>query len=248
MIFFSDCFFLSSHPLFRLLDNLQLTADDRVYVALNVRIQIDSKIYLRSKSPNSDRNSQDSTEREFALVDRLRTEYGGRPWKIEHTLLSFQTRGAAETVFVVLQGMTADRLGRKTISLDCDTLYFTDVLGLFRACDQGLNVSFYFDDGGEKPVFSYIQMDEASRISDIREKIPISNHANTGAYAFASGTQVCLHFLSPCSLITSAFISYVASARSFWMRCAFISYGLPPFTGHIPHRRLALLVNSTFRP
>lgn len=42
---------------------------------------------------------------------------------------------------------------RKTISLDCDTIYFTDVLGSFRACASGCGCSFYFQDDGDKVGF-----------------------------------------------------------------------------------------------
>jgi capsule biosynthesis phosphatase len=150
--------------IFWLLDNLALGPDDRVYLAMN-----------------------DSIESEFAIGDRLRTEYSSRAWGIETVTLNFQTRGAAETIFIVLQSMTTDRLGRKTVSLDCDTLYFCDVLADFRALPPGVNASFYFEDEGDKPVFSYLQLDAGSRVLDVREKVPISKHANTGAYAFASG-------------------------------------------------------------
>jgi hypothetical protein len=35
----------------------------------------------------------------------------------------FKTRGAAETLFVLLQRMTAHELTRKTLSVDCHTLF-----------------------------------------------------------------------------------------------------------------------------
>jgi hypothetical protein len=45
--------------------------------------------------------------------------------------LDFDTAGAAETLYVVLGSMGEEALDRKTISLDCDTIYFFDVLGDF---------------------------------------------------------------------------------------------------------------------
>ena len=84
--------------------------------------------------------------------------------------------------------MTADRLSRKTVSLDCDTLYFSNVLASFRDFPAGVSSSFHFTDDGDKPVFSYLELDDEGMISDIREKVPISKHANTGGYAFASGS------------------------------------------------------------
>lgn len=84
--------------------------------------------------------------------------------------------------------MTADRLSRKTVSLDCDTLYFSNVLSSFREFPAGVSSSFHFTDDGDKPVFSYLELDSEGMIKDIREKVPISRHANTGGYAFASGS------------------------------------------------------------
>lgn len=46
--------------------------------------------------------------------------------------LIFPTSGPIETLFVMLQAMSAEALARRTISLDSTTLYFSDVLGAFR--------------------------------------------------------------------------------------------------------------------
>ena len=51
---------------------------------------------------------------------------------------------------------------------------------------------FYFPDNGINPIYSYIKTEESTDgnaiplITDIREKIAISNKANTGAYVFAT--------------------------------------------------------------
>lgn len=46
--------------------------------------------------------------------------------------------------------MSSAEVRRKSISLDCDTIYFSDVLGSFRACASGCGSSFYFEDEGDK--------------------------------------------------------------------------------------------------
>lgn len=46
--------------------------------------------------------------------------------------------------------MSPEELRRKSISLDCDTIYFSDVLGDFRVCGREYGCSFYFEDGGDK--------------------------------------------------------------------------------------------------
>ena len=48
------------------------------------------------------------------------------------------------------QQMSSAEVRRKSISLDCDTIYFSDVLGNFRACASGCGSSFYFEDEGDK--------------------------------------------------------------------------------------------------
>lgn len=48
------------------------------------------------------------------------------------------------------QQMSSAEARRKSISLDCDTIYFSDVLGSFRDCASGCGSSFYFEDEEEK--------------------------------------------------------------------------------------------------
>lgn len=48
------------------------------------------------------------------------------------------------------QQMSPAEVRRKSISLDCDTIYFSDVLGSFRAVPSGCGSSFYFEDEGDK--------------------------------------------------------------------------------------------------
>ena len=114
------------------------------------------------------------------------------------TLLSFDTRGAAETLYCILQNMTSDQLLKKTISLDCDTIYFSDILKDFRSLPPNTGASFYFNDptAAVNPIFSYISLAAAegvaahSSITAIAEKDPISTNANTGAYAFSTARSL----------------------------------------------------------
>jgi hypothetical protein len=56
--------------------------------------------------------------------------------------------------------MTKKHLQRRTVSLDCDTIYWGDVLGQIRKMPKGHGGCFYFVDDGIKPIFSYIQTEE----------------------------------------------------------------------------------------
>lgn len=85
-------------------------------------------------------------------------------------------------------------LARKCISLDCDTIYFTDILTQFRASTS--SCCFYFEDLAGKPIFSYLNLDESNRILEVKEKVPISNHANTGRFVHSGVFQVVREFQS----------------------------------------------------
>ena len=98
------------------------------------------------------------------------------------------TRGAVETLFIGLQHMSAAELSRRTLCLDCDTLYFADVLSMHRAVPSGKGMCAYFIDRGTAALYSYLRLDEdGGQVVEVREKKAISDLANIGAYGFASG-------------------------------------------------------------
>mmetsp|Transcript_37079 Transcript_37079/g.66785 ORF Transcript_37079/g.66785 Transcript_37079/m.66785 type:complete len:702 (-) Transcript_37079:128-2233(-) len=124
-------------------------------------------------------------DEQFLITNRVRKEYPNLEIRTVH--LQFQTQGAAETLYSLLQEMDQDHLSRRTVSLDCDTIYFSDILSSLRKLPPGEGASYYFEENSGRPIFSFLKLDEDGRIEDIREKVVISTHANTGAYAFASG-------------------------------------------------------------
>mmetsp|Transcript_47725 Transcript_47725/g.91206 ORF Transcript_47725/g.91206 Transcript_47725/m.91206 type:complete len:685 (-) Transcript_47725:583-2637(-) len=127
------------------------------------------------------------TEKQFGVVRRVRQEFPRLD--VRHVELTFKTRGAAETLFSMLRSMTREELARRTLSIDCHTFYRSDIVTQFKELPPGQGCSFYFEDNGHEPIFSYITMDNEHRILDIREKQRISNLANAGAYGFSSGQQ-----------------------------------------------------------
>lgn len=58
---------------------------------------------------------------------------------------------------MVTQSMTKEHLQHRTVSLDCDTIYWNDILSSVRKLPSGHGGCFYFIDQGDKPIFSYIQ-------------------------------------------------------------------------------------------
>ncbi|PNP79338.1 hypothetical protein FNYG_07414 [Fusarium nygamai] len=152
-----------------LIDNLSLRPKDTLWIAVNEQIDHEFRIgQLVSKN--------------FPKVN------------MKLLLLRHQTKGASETLYMVTQSMTKEHLQHRTVSLDCDTIYWNDILSSVRKLPSGHGGCFYFIDQGDKPIFSYIQTENeapgAERIVDIQEKKAISNKANTGAYVFPSAADL----------------------------------------------------------
>jgi len=98
--------------------------------------------------------------------------------KLEHA-----TRGAAETLLVILNSFELDPT-KPVLSVDCDTVFNDDVVSAFRATAG--NAIFCFDDEGDRPIYSYIKTNSSGDVTMIKEKAKISTMACTGAYGFAS--------------------------------------------------------------
>ena len=96
------------------------------------------------------------------------------------------TRGAAETIYIGLQQMTHAEQSRRTLCLDCDTLYFSDVLSMFREVPDGKGMCAYFHDTGTAALYSYLRLDSDGLVAEVHEKNAVSDLANIGAYGFAS--------------------------------------------------------------
>lgn len=90
------------------------------------------------------------------------------------------TRGASETI---LMGLNHFNIEGKVIVLDGDTWYNEDIIEKIRNIDG--NSVLYFDSKNPNPIYSYIQIKNGV-ISNIKEKIKISNNANSGCYVFDS--------------------------------------------------------------
>ena len=99
--------------------------------------------------------------------------------------LSGSTRGAADTVQIGLAAYREAHPGTKDeaiLLLDGDNFYTADVVKLW----DGRNAVVTFHDAGDAPIYSYVKTDDTSKILEIKEKVKISDNANTGAYGFES--------------------------------------------------------------
>ena len=94
------------------------------------------------------------------------------------------TAGAAETLMIGLEHIIGShKYNEKSLIIDCDTFYTTDIVSIFRECNN--NMVFYTKNYDVKPIYSYITCNEDAYIIKIQEKVKISDNANTGAYAFS---------------------------------------------------------------
>ena len=148
--------------LLHLLDSLRLRLGDVVWLIIptSTYLKFQSQLDLNAEYPNVD---------------------------IRVCQFSCLTRGAVETIFIGLQNMSAAELSRRTLCLDCDTLYFSDVLSMYRTAPSGTGMCAYFIDQGTAALYSYLQLDADGYVTEVSEKNAISNLANIGAYGFATG-------------------------------------------------------------
>ena len=93
-----------------------------------------------------------------------------------------QTNGAAETIWIGLNEIKTMTPNKKCVLLDCDAFYTENVLNLYRNVDT--NAVFYTLNHDPTPMYSYITFVQDDVISNIKEKIKISDNANTGIYCF----------------------------------------------------------------
>lgn len=154
---------LAGRPMIRwLIDSLDLREGDLLFVAV-----------------------PDWLDTQFGVEDRLRSAYADAPWSLTVVRLPFQTRGAAETAFVAASWVPPERRRLRTVSLDCDTIHTGPILQTLRELPPLEGAVAYFDaPESEPPIYSYLRLDSEGLVAEIVEKVPISAHANVGAYAF----------------------------------------------------------------
>ena len=141
--------------LFHLIDNLKFSKEDKFFIIYNKKLD--------------EHNFSNIIKNKYSFINLIKLE--------------FDTSGASETLMIGLENIIKNYdFNKKCMILDCDLFYTEDIVTKFRNCDN--NAVFFTHKENEKPVFSYIKMDNNNIISEIAEKNKISNNANTGAYCF----------------------------------------------------------------
>ena len=94
------------------------------------------------------------------------------------------TNGPVETLKLCLEYF---QISDKIVLLDGDTWYNEDIIKRVRNIDN--NLTTYFLSESKEPIFSYIEV-ENDQIISIKEKVKISDFANSGCYVFKDALQV----------------------------------------------------------
>ena len=94
-----------------------------------------------------------------------------------------KTKGTTETILLGLNIIKEKyEYNKKTLILDCDTFYTFDIINTYRNINN--NALFYTIDKDDKPLYSYIKLNDNNNIIEIVEKNKISDYINTGVYCF----------------------------------------------------------------
>jgi len=126
---------------------------------------------------------------------------------IKFISLDYLTKGAAETVLRGLETFTEEELNDNVLLLDCDTFYNDDIVAGYKSAPTK-NAIFYFNSTDPNPIYSYINLDGIT-VTDIKEKIKISDNANTGAYGFESSRELKQYCTKVLDLDKEVYISCV---------------------------------------
>lgn len=170
---------LGKELIFHLLDNLFFKADDHVYMIITRELE------------------------KYGFSDAVHAKYPN----VKILFLDKQTEGAVETVLIGLNQISdiKTKLQRKTVLLDCDNFYTTDILKMYRELtisralventdidnkkvdfsEAAPNAIVCFKDNQNNPIYSYLKFGENKNITEIKEKVRISDYANTGCYCFS---------------------------------------------------------------
>lgn len=110
------------------------------------------------------------------------------------------TNGPSETIKLCINHFN---IKGKIVLLDGDTWYEEDVLSKIRQNDN--NLTTYFKSTTLDPLYSYIKLND-DQIVDVKEKVKISDNANSGCYVFKSSEEV-LKYIDKIEKKSEKFIS-----------------------------------------
>jgi len=156
--------YVTPKPLIQIMDKTMIE-----YVIDNLVFDNDDKLFIIYNSKLDDCGFSEFITNKYPKINLIKIEQN--------------TRGAAETLFIGIDIIiNYHQHNNKCLILDCDTFYTQNIIDIFKKKSE--NVVFYTKKDDPNPIYSYIKLGDDNKITDIKEKIKISDNANTGAYAF----------------------------------------------------------------
>lgn len=149
-------------PLISILDKYMI-----FYVLDNLKVNVEDNIYIIYNQVLDKYNFSELVSERYNNITLIRVS---------------NTKGAVETIKLGLEVILKKKVHDKCVIMDCDTFYTEDVINMYRNINS--NAVFYIVNKEEKPIYSYIILDDNDIIIDIKEKIKISDNANVGIYCF----------------------------------------------------------------
>jgi capsule biosynthesis phosphatase len=116
---------------------------------------------------------------EFNFERRILAEYSN----VNFFKLPKSTKGPAETISLFCKFMQKEPIIDPVFILDGDIFYSTNIISKLK--NKKNSCILYFNTNEKKPIYSYIKIDKNHRVTDIAEKVKISQNANIG-YFFLS--------------------------------------------------------------
>jgi capsule biosynthesis phosphatase len=173
---------LGKSMIYRVIDTLDIDSKDTIYIVYHNHLK------------------------EFNFEDLIKFYFPKK--NIQFIPLDYMTKGAAETVLNCLNTLDNKKLNENFLLLDCDTFYEDNIIESFKQ-SPNKNLIHYHTDTNPDPIFSYIKTNHKGQVTEIKEKIKISNKANTGAYGFESGYLLKKYCNQVLDLNSELYISHV---------------------------------------
>ena len=130
----------------------------------------------------------DNTDKVFIIYNTNLNNYGfEKHINIKYPFIRLieinDTKGAVETLALGIDKVINNYdYHKKCLILDCDTFYTENIRNIFNNSNECM--VFYTQNYDKTPIYSYIELNDDFKITNIKEKIKISDNANTGAYCF----------------------------------------------------------------
>jgi len=187
--------YIEPKPLIKVLEKeILFHVIDNLFLNKNI-LELDINIYIIYNKELDEYNFSEIMKLKYPMIYLIK--------------LDNDTRGAAETVYIGIneilnqnKNKNKNNIYKKTLLIDGDTFYTRNIIDIFYKDSEyydnidnnnidNNNIDeygtiFYTKNNNPNPIFSYISFNTNNKVTQIIEKVKISDNANTGAYGFAN--------------------------------------------------------------